>query len=80
MRNLITILLLCLTISSYAQKATSSIKPYNQVVTTEAITKKGFVSTHQLKNKLYLEIPSAMLNKEMLFVVHGRFNDYKQIK
>ena len=83
MRNLVTILLLSLTISSYAQKTTSSIKPYNHVITTEAITKKGFVSTHQLKNKLYLEIPSTMLNKEMLFVAHGTYGgskDSKQIK
>ncbi|GAA3587405.1 zinc-dependent metalloprotease [Flavivirga amylovorans] len=83
MKKIIKIAILTFCIIStggYAQKTTSHLRPYDEVITSETITKKGFLSVHLLKNKFYLEIPSAMLNKELLFVRHGRYGNSKQIK
>lgn len=44
-------------------------KPYDKVVTAEAKTQDGFVKVHQLKGKVYFEIPKARLNQELLLVV-----------
>lgn len=71
----IALLLFCnISLLSYAQR----IKPYNEVITSEAITKKGFFKVHQLDNKLYFEIPTTLLNKDLLFVKFR--GDYKQVK
>ncbi|MDO5978211.1 zinc-dependent metalloprotease [Flavivirga spongiicola] len=80
MKKYITFILIYISISSYAQEVNSNIKPYNEVITSEAVTQKGFLQTHLLKNKLYLELPSAMLNKEMLFVRHHRPFYQSQVK
>lgn len=80
MKKYITVILLYFTINSYAQKVTSNIKPFDEVITSEAITKKSFLSVHRLNNKLYLEIPSAMLNTEMLFVEYSDFYGARQVK
>ncbi|MEP5341649.1 MAG: zinc-dependent metalloprotease [Algibacter sp.] len=78
---LIALLLFC-TISTltYAQGITSTIKPYNEIITSEVVTKKDFLQVHLLKNKLYLEIPLVMLNQDMLFVKHDVHSAYKQMK
>lgn len=44
-------------------------KPYDKVVTAEAKSQDGFVKVHQVKGKVYFEIPKARLNQELLLVV-----------
>lgn len=46
-------------------------QPYNRVITSAAKTRRGLFSVHMLNDKLYFEIPSSELNKDMLIV--GRF-------
>ncbi|MDZ4673532.1 MAG: zinc-dependent metalloprotease, partial [Gemmatimonadota bacterium] len=43
-------------------------KPYAQVVTDKARTRRGLFSTHQVDDKLFFEIPAAQLGHEMLFI------------
>jgi len=47
------------------------IKPYDQVITRDAKTRRGMFITHRVGPKLYFEIPSNELNKDMLLV--GRY-------
>lgn len=46
-------------------------KLYNRVITKEAITRRGMFALHRVADKLYFEIPSRELNRDMLLV--GRF-------
>lgn len=46
-------------------------RPYNRVITREARTRRGLFAVHRVNDKLYFEIPSRELNKDMLLV--GRF-------
>ena len=46
-------------------------RPYARVITSEARTRRGMFVVHQVGEKLYFEIPSRELNKDMLAV--GRF-------
>ncbi len=46
----------------------SKIKPYDEVITDEAKTQAGLFHVHELKDKLYYEIPTDKLNKDMLWV------------
>ena len=46
----------------------SKIKPYEEVITDKADTKRGMFVTHQIGEKLFYEIPTDQLNKEMLWV------------
>lgn len=43
-------------------------KPYEKVITAEAKSQDGLLKLHQVKSKLYLEIPKAQLGKELLMV------------
>jgi len=43
-------------------------KPYDKVVTAEAKSQDGLFKIHTLKNKLYFEIPKAMLEQQLLMV------------
>lgn len=47
----------------------SEPKPYDKVVTAEAKTQAGLLKVHQVKGKLYFEIPKARLGQELLLVV-----------
>jgi hypothetical protein len=47
-------------------------KPYPRVITKDAKTRSGMFKTHIVGDKLYFEIPSKELNKDMLLV--GRFH------
>lgn len=76
----ITIFFLLLLIKGQSQTTPNTIKPYNEIITSKAITKKGFIKVHQLDDKLYFEIPEALLNKDLLFVKHNYYSDYKQVK
>lgn len=56
---------------SPASKTTDSkngIKPYSQVITSEAKSKEGLFTVHQLDNKYFYEIPDSLLGSEMLMV------------
>jgi hypothetical protein len=43
-------------------------KPYDKVITAEAKSQDGFIKVHQLKGRLYLELPKARLGQELLLV------------
>ena len=44
------------------------IRPYEKVITKEARTKKGVFAVHQIKDKLYYEIPKSEFDKQFLWV------------
>ncbi|MDX1984347.1 MAG: zinc-dependent metalloprotease [Bryobacteraceae bacterium] len=44
-------------------------KPYDKVITKDAVTQKGLFAVHKVKDKHYFEIPATQLGKEMLVVV-----------
>ena len=43
-------------------------KPYDKVITKDAVSESGVFTVHRLKEKVYYEIPKAELDKEMLWV------------
>lgn len=55
-----------------ARAASTGPKPYPRVITKDAKTRSGMFKTHIVGEKLYFEIPSKELNKDMLLV--GRFH------
>lgn len=48
-----------------------SPRPYNRVITSDAITRKGLFAVHKVGDKLFFEIPQNELRKDMLIV--GRY-------
>jgi hypothetical protein len=46
-------------------------RPYNRVVTRNAVTRRGLFNVHQIDNRLLFEIPRGELGKDMLIV--GRY-------
>ncbi|MEP5254171.1 MAG: zinc-dependent metalloprotease [Winogradskyella arenosi] len=50
------------------RKSSSKIKPYDQVITNEAITDEGLFTVHLVGEKYYFEIPLTHLNTDMLLV------------
>ena len=46
-------------------------KPYDKVITAEAKTQDGLLRVHNLKNKLYFEIPKAVLEQPLLMVANA---------
>lgn len=50
---------------------TPSPRPYNRVITSEAITRRGLFAVHRVGDKLFFEIPRKELFKDMLIV--GRY-------
>jgi hypothetical protein len=47
----------------------SEPKPYEKVITPEARSQDGLLKVHQVKSKVYFEIPKARLGQELLLVV-----------
>ncbi len=43
-------------------------KPYDQVITKEAVSTPGLFTVHRIGEKVYFEIPADQLGKEMLWV------------
>ncbi len=43
-------------------------KPYEEVITDEAVTKVGLMTTHKIGNKYYFELPIALMEKEIMVV------------
>ncbi|MEM9338220.1 MAG: zinc-dependent metalloprotease [Bacteroidota bacterium] len=46
----------------------NGVKPYNKVITEDAITDGGLIVTHQIGDDFYFEIPTDLLEKEILIV------------
>lgn len=51
-----------------AQKTRGDIKPYSEVITSQAKSDEGLFNTHFVGDKLYFEIPLDLLDKDMLLV------------
>ncbi len=43
-------------------------RPYNRVITSEAVTSRGFFTTHRINDRLYFELPASALGREMLVI------------
>lgn len=54
--------------ASKAEDSNNGIKPYSQVITSDAKTQAGLFAVHQLNNKYFYEIPDTLLGREMLMV------------
>lgn len=48
--------------------ASSSPRPYNEVITAKARTSRGLLTTHRVDDKYYFEIPDSLLDREILVV------------
>jgi hypothetical protein len=49
-------------------EAEHEIKPYDKVITKDAKSQAGVFKIHQIKEKIYYEIPAAQLGKDFLWV------------
>ena len=58
--------------SGRSQASESAPKPYNQVITSGATTDSGVFIIHRIGEKLFYEIPRAMIGKEFLLVADQR--------
>jgi len=52
-----------------AFKTSEGPKPYKEVITEKAITKKGLFTVHKVEEKYYFEIGDSLLGREILSVV-----------
>jgi Domain of unknown function (DUF5117)/Domain of unknown function (DUF5118) len=43
-------------------------KPYKEVITDKAVTKKGLFTVHKMEDKYYFEITDKMIGRDILFV------------
>lgn len=50
------------------QGASSSPKPYDEVITKKAVTYNGFFKVHVVDDKYYFEIPDSLLGRDILMV------------
>jgi hypothetical protein len=50
------------------KKEKSKKKTYKDIITEEAITTKGMMTTHQIGDKLYFEVPLDVMDREILVV------------
>jgi hypothetical protein len=51
-----------------SKKAESSkIRPFNEVITSQAVTKTGLFNVYTVGEKYYFEIPDQLLSREFLF-------------
>ena len=49
-------------------KKKPAFKPYDQVITEDAVTTTGLWSTHRVGEKFYFEVPFSLLEKDILLV------------
>jgi hypothetical protein len=54
-----------------AAKRPVKIKPYKEVITNKAITKKGLLTVHKVEDKFYFEITDSLLTKQILAVIRA---------
>ena len=50
------------------KKKEGKIKPYNKVITSEAVSDSGLIISHYVDGKYYFEIPNDLLDREILVV------------
>ncbi|MEO1256927.1 MAG: DUF5117 domain-containing protein [Bacteroidota bacterium] len=50
------------------KKKKNGLKGYTEVITSEAISDEGLITSHQVGDEFYFEIPSNLLEKEILIV------------
>ncbi|TDU40111.1 uncharacterized protein DUF5118 [Gelidibacter sediminis] len=50
------------------KKKEDAIRPYDKVITKEAVTDDGLFKIHKIKDKYFFEIQDSLLNKDMLLV------------
>jgi hypothetical protein len=50
------------------KKPEVTIKPYDKVITKDAISDDGLFMVHRVDKKYYFEIPNKLLDKDMLLV------------
>lgn len=55
---------------TFSQNKRYELRPYKEIISSQAQTQKGFIKTHFLNDKVYLEIPTKYFEKEILFVCH----------
>jgi hypothetical protein len=48
--------------------ARAGIKPYESVITSEAVSKTGLFNVHKVDDKYYFEIPDSLLGREFLAI------------
>jgi hypothetical protein len=46
----------------------NSLRPYNEIITTKAISQKGLFKVHYVKERYYFEIADSLLGKDILIV------------
>lgn len=51
-----------------AADAKKEPKPYKKVIDTSAVTQKGLIDVHKIKNKYLFEIPDSLLGSEMMTI------------
>jgi len=51
-----------------AEDRDSDLKPYDEVITEEAVTDSGLFHVHRVDGKLYYEVPDSLLRRDMLLV------------
>jgi hypothetical protein len=51
-----------------ASEKESDLKPYDEIITNEAVTDEGLFDVHSIEEKLYYEIPDSLLSREILMV------------
>jgi hypothetical protein len=51
-----------------AKEDKQKIKPYDEVITKDAVTRSGLFRVHQVEDKLYFELLPAALDRELLWV------------
>lgn len=54
--------------SASKSKDKDGIKPYDKVITKEALTDSGLFKVHKIKDAYFYEIPNKLLKKDMLWV------------
>ncbi len=53
---------------SSASKSKDAIKPFDKVITKEAVSDSGVFTVHRINDQFFYEIPNAQLGKEFLLV------------
>jgi len=81
MRRIIYLIISCAFFSAFplhAQESDSTggdstqakppYKPYEKVITSEAVSDEGLFTTHRIEDKLFFEIPDSILGRDILLV------------
>ena len=50
------------------QQAKPGPKPYKEVITDKAVSKKGLFTVHKIDDKFYFEIPDSIMNREIMAI------------